>query len=71
MGGGAVIDLGNKRDIADYLLRVHGGLRCSASASVDSGGGGGGGHETATSEVSAAEEDEAEDVISLAEDYVH
>ena len=67
-GGGAVIDLGNERDVADYVLRAHGGPRSSASASVD--GGGGGGYETAASEVSSAAEDEAEDVVSLAEDYV-
>jgi ribosome biogenesis protein SSF1/2 len=60
-GGGATIDLGNERDVADYVLRAHGGPRSSASAS---------GYETAASEVSSAAEDEAEDVVSLAEDYV-
>jgi ribosome biogenesis protein SSF1/2 len=60
-GGGATIDLGNERDVADYVLRAHGGPRSSASA---------GGYETAASEVSSAAEDEAEDVVSLAEDYV-
>jgi len=66
-GGDAVIDLGNEKDVADYVLRAHGGPRSSASASV---GGGGGGYETAASEMSSAAEDEAEDVVSLAEDYV-
>jgi len=37
----------------------------SASASVD-----GGGYKTAVSEVSSAEEDEDEDVVALAEDYI-
>ena len=68
-GAGAVIDLGNERDVANYVLRAHGGPRSSATASVD-GGGGGGGYETAASEMSSAAEDEAEDVVSLAEDYV-
>ena len=62
-GGGATIDLGNERDVADYVLRAHGGPRSSTSASA-------GGYETAASEVSSAAEDEAEDVVSLAEDYV-
>ena len=60
---GAVLDLGNERDVADYVLRGAGG------ASVD-------GYESAVSEaasvsssVGATEEDEA-DVVSLAEDYV-
>src|SRR5260221_2358025 len=48
------------------MLRAHEGPRSSASASVD----GGGGYETAASEMSSAAEDEAEDVVSLAEDYV-
>jgi ribosome biogenesis protein SSF1/2 len=61
---GGVIDLGNEKDVADYVLRAHGGPRSSASASVD------GGYETAGSEMSSAAEDEAEDVVSLAEDYV-
>jgi ribosome biogenesis protein SSF1/2 len=61
---GGVIDLGNEKDVADYVLRAHGGPRSSAGASVD------GGYETAASEVSSAAEDEAEDVVSLAEDYV-
>ena len=64
-GGGATIDLGNERDVADYVLRAHGGPRSSASASASAGG-----YETAASEVSSAAEDEAEDVVSLAEDYV-
>ena len=71
--GDAMIDLGNERDVADYVLRAHRGPRSSASARVD-GGGGGGGYKTASSEVSSAAEDEAEaeaeDVVSLAEDYV-
>ena len=63
--GGAAIDLGNERDVADYVLRAHGGARSR------DGDGGGGGYETAASEVSSAAEDEAEDdVVSLAEDYV-
>jgi ribosome biogenesis protein SSF1/2 len=59
---GGVIDLGNEKDVADYVLRAHGGARSSASAD--------GGYETAASEVSSAAEDEVEDVVSLAEDYV-
>ena len=43
-----MIDLGNEKDIADYVLHAHGSPRSSASASVD--GGGGGGHETEASE---------------------
>jgi ribosome biogenesis protein SSF1/2 len=62
--GGGVIDLGNEKDVADYVLRAHGGPRSSASA------GGDGGYETAASEMSSAAEDEAEDVVSLADDYV-
>jgi ribosome biogenesis protein SSF1/2 len=61
---GGVIDLGNEKDVADYVLRAHGGPRSNASASGD------GGYETAASEVSSAAEDEAEDVVSLADDYV-
>ena len=49
-----MIDLGNERDVADYVLRAHGCLRSSASASVD--GGDGGGYETAASEVSSVVE---------------
>jgi len=61
-GSGAVLDLGNERDVADYVLRAHGG---GGAASID------GGYETATSEVSSvAEGTDAEDVVSLAEDYV-
>ena len=66
--GDAMIDLGNERDVADYVLPSHRGPRSSASARVD--GGGGGRYKTASSEVSSAAEDEAEDVVSLAEDYV-
>ncbi|KAI0256483.1 Brix domain-containing protein [Lactifluus subvellereus] len=63
---GAVLDLGNERDVADYVLRGAG----AGGASVD-------GYESAVSEaasllsssVAAAEEDEA-DVVSLAEDDV-
>jgi len=66
--GGAVIDLGNERDVANYVLRAHGRPRSSASASASVDGGGG--YETAASEVSSAAEDETEDVVSLAEDYV-
>jgi ribosome biogenesis protein SSF1/2 len=59
-GAGAVLDLGNEKDVADYVLRARGG-----GASTD------GGYETAASEMSsAAEGDDAEDVVSLAEDYV-
>ena len=32
-GSGAVLDLGNERDVADYVLRAHGG----GGASVDGG----------------------------------
>ena len=61
-GAGAVLDLGNEKDVADYVLRAHGGR---AGASVD------GGYETAASEVSSvAEGTDAEDIVSLAEDYV-
>jgi ribosome biogenesis protein SSF1/2 len=61
-GSGAVLDLGNENDVADYVLRAHGGR---GGASVD------GGYETAASEVSSvAEGTDAEDIVSLAEDYV-
>ncbi|KAI0282187.1 Brix domain-containing protein [Russula aff. rugulosa BPL654] len=61
---GAMLDLGNEKDVADYVLRAHG---LGGAASVD----GGGGYETAASEVSsAAEGTDAEDIVSLAEDYV-
>ena len=61
-GSGAVLDLGNEKDVADYVLRAHGGR---SGASVD------GGYETAASEVSSvAEGTDAEDIVSLAEDYV-
>ena len=64
-GSGAVLDLGNEKDVADYVLRTHGGR--GGATSVD----GGGGYETAASEVSSvAEGTDAEDVVSLAEDYV-
>jgi hypothetical protein len=56
----SVLDLGNEKDVADYVLRARGG-----GTSVD------GGYETAASEVSSvAEGEDAEDVVSLAEDYV-
>jgi ribosome biogenesis protein SSF1/2 len=59
---GAVLDLGNEKDVADYVLRAHGSR---SGASMD------GGYETAASEVSsAAEGTDAEDVVSLAENYV-
>lgn len=63
------IDLGNKRDITDYMLHVH---RCpqsstSTSVSVD---GSGGGFKTAASEVSSIAEVEVKVVVSLAEDYI-
>ena len=61
-GSGAVLDLGNEKDVADYVLRARGSR---SGASID------GGYETAASEVSsAAEGTDAEDVVSLAEDYV-
>ena len=61
-GGGAVLDLGNEKDVADYVLRARGSR---SGPSMD------GGYETAASEVSsAAEGTDAEDVVSLAEDYV-
>jgi len=50
-----VIDLGNKRDIPDHVLRAHGGPRFSASTSTV--GGGTGGYEATASEVSSAAED--------------
>ena len=57
--GGAVLDLGNEKDVADYVLRAR-----AAAGTTD------GGYESAaTSDVSSAAEDEA-DVVSLAEDYV-
>ena len=43
-----MIDLGNEKDIADYVLHAHGSPQSSASASMD--GGGGGGHKTEASE---------------------
>jgi ribosome biogenesis protein SSF1/2 len=55
-GGGAMLDLGNERDVADYVLRARG----STADGYES---------AATSDVSSAAEDEA-DVVSLAEDYV-
>lgn len=64
--GGAVLDLGNEKDVADYVLRAHGRGGGGGGASVD-----GGGYETAASEVSSvAEGTDAEDIVSLAEDYV-
>lgn len=64
---GAVLDLGNEKDVADYVLRAHGGRGGATSVDVD----GGGGYETAGSEVSSvAEGTDAEDIVSLAEDYV-
>ena len=55
-GVSAMLDLGNEKDVADYVLRAR-------SGTVD-------GYESAaTSDVSSAAEDEA-DVVSLAEDYV-
>ena len=63
-GSGAVLDLGNEKDVADYVLRAQ-GRGPGGGASVD------GGYETATSEVSSvAEGTDAEDIVSLAEDYV-
>jgi ribosome biogenesis protein SSF1/2 len=60
--GRAVLDLGNEKDVADYVLRT------SRGASVVDG------YESAMSEAASSvvggeEEDEA-DVVSLAEDYV-
>jgi hypothetical protein len=55
-GVSAMLDLGNEKDVADYVLRAR-------SGTTD-------GYESAaTSDVSSAAEDEA-DVVSLAEDYV-
>ena len=55
-GVSAMLDLGNEKDVADYVLRAR-------SGTAD-------GYESAaTSDVSSAAEDEA-DVVSLAEDYV-
>lgn len=53
---GAMLDLGNERDVADYVLRAQGGTADGYESA-------------ATSDVSSAAEDEA-DVVSLAEDYV-
>ncbi len=58
--GGAMLDLGNEKDVADYVLRVRGGERSGTADGYES---------AATSDVSSAAEDEA-DVVSLAEDYV-
>lgn len=60
-GSGAVLDLGNEKDVADYVLRARGG-----GTSTD------GGYETAASDVSSVAEggEDGEDVVSLAEDYV-
>jgi len=55
-GGGAMLDLGNEKDVADYVLRARGGTADGYESA-------------ATSDVSSAAEDEA-DVVSLAEDYV-
>lgn len=46
--GAGVIDLGNEKDVADYVLHTHGGPRSNSSV------GGDGGYETAASEVSCA-----------------
>ncbi|KAI0306768.1 Brix domain-containing protein [Multifurca ochricompacta] len=59
--GGAILDLGNERDVADYVLRTRGEYSNSSSV-VD-------GYESAVSEASSVAEDDA-DVVSLAEDYV-
>ena len=56
-GGSAMLDLGNEKDVADYVLRARGGSTADGYESA------------ATSDVSSAAEDEA-DVVSLAEDYV-
>jgi ribosome biogenesis protein SSF1/2 len=60
MAPGTVLDLGNEKDVADYVLRARG-------TSVD-------GYESAVSEaassVVAGEEEDGVDVVSLAEDYV-
>ena len=64
-GSGAVLDLGNEKDVADYVLRAYGGGGRSGAS------GDGEGYETAASEVSSiAEGTDAEDIVSLAEDYV-
>jgi ribosome biogenesis protein SSF1/2 len=59
-GGTAVLDLGNERDVADYVLRARG-------TSMD-------GYESAVSEAASASsvvaEEEEADIVSLAEDYV-
>ncbi|KAH9001478.1 Brix-domain-containing protein [Lactarius akahatsu] len=54
--GGAMLDLGSEKDVADYVLRARGGTADGYESAV-------------TSDVSSAAEDEA-DVVSLAEDYV-
>jgi ribosome biogenesis protein SSF1/2 len=54
-----MLDLGNEKDVADYVLRARG----ERSSTTD-------GYESAvTSDVSSAAEDDA-DIVSLAEDYV-
>jgi len=50
-GGGAVIGLGNERDIVDYVLRPHRSLRSSASASGSMDGAGSGGYKSTASEI--------------------
>lgn len=60
VGGAAMLDLGNERDVADYVLRARGGERPGTADGYES---------AATSDASSGAEDEA-DVVSLAEDYV-
>ena len=55
-GVGAMLDLGNEKDVADYVLRAHSGTTDGYES-------------TTTSDVSPAAGDEA-DIVSLAEDYV-
>ena len=64
------VDLGNKRDITDYVLHAHRRPWSNADASMSVDGSGSGGYETAGSEVLPATEDEVEDVVFLTEDYI-
>ena len=55
-GVSAILDLGDEKDVADYVLRAHSGTTDGYES-------------TTTSDVSPAAGDEA-DIVSLAEDYV-
>ena len=55
-GVSAILDLGNEKDVADYVLRAHSGMTDGYKSAM-------------TSDVLPAAGDKA-DIISLAEDYV-